>query len=266
MVRKFRTLKEQILLGKFLFNTDPANPGGGGTPPAPADPSAAFTRLLEKHNQDGVRLASTLFDDNWKQREEIRQLKARIPEGSVVLTGDEVKDWNAFKALNVEMKDVKTALKELPDLKKQNAELASMENYRELAEIGLDGKKLKVSVLKDLLSKFPDAQFRFVTEKAQDGKTDVRKAYIKPAADGQETDFAAFTAQNLTDYLPSLKVDAGAATQPAPNGAGPDPAPDGNSTSFFDGIRKSVEEKNKAETAVVNPLTRFGREGVASQG
>lgn len=264
MVRKFRTFKEQILLARMLFNTDPDNPGGGGGNPAP-DPSAAFQRLLEKNNNDGVRLAASLFDDNYRQREQIRQLTAKMPEGSVVLTGDDAKDWTAFKALNVEMKDVKAAIKDAPDLRKQNKELAAMEQYRELAEIGLDGKKLKVSVLKDLLNKYPDATFRFATEKAQDGKTDVRKAYIKSAADGTETDFATFSAQNLTDYLPSLKVDAGA-EQPLPNGAGPDPAPDGSSTSFFDGIRKQVEDKNKAAETVVNPLARFGREGVASQG
>ena len=268
MVRKFRTLKQQILLSRLLFNTDPAAGGGGGGNPAPqpVDPTAAFQRLMDKNNNDALKLAQHLFDDNWQQREQLRQLRAQMPEGSVVLAGDDAKTWTAFKALNVPVKDVKEGLAKLPELEKKAKELASMEHYRELSDIGLDGKKLKVSVLQDQLgTKYPDATFRFATEKDKDGKTDVRKAYIKTAADGQEVDFATFAAQNLTDYLPSLKVDAGA-QQPAPTGAGPDPAPDGASTSFYDGIRKNVEEQNKAGETTVNPLARFGRETVASQG
>lgn len=64
-----------------------------------------------------------------------------------------------------------------------------MENLREIADLGHEGSKFKLSVVKDLLSgKFPDAVISFKTEK--DAARKERKvAYIKKTADTAETKF-----------------------------------------------------------------------------
>jgi hypothetical protein len=65
-----------------------------------ADPAAAFQRLLEQNKNDGIAVASKLFDENFRYRGEVRDLKKKVPvEGSVVLSADEAKEWEAFKAL-----------------------------------------------------------------------------------------------------------------------------------------------------------------------
>jgi hypothetical protein len=251
------------MASRLLHITGDGDNGGGGAP----DPAAAFQRMLEKNNQDGVKLASTLFDENFRYRQTIREMKEQMPkDGAIVLTAEQAKKWEAYEALGQEPKDIKKSLDKIPDLEKTSKELGSMENLRELAEIGLDGSKLKVPVLKDLiLNKFPDAVFRFVDEKDKDGNQ-VRNAYIKATADGQETSFKDFSDQNLTDYLPALKVTAEQQQPASLGGAPPDPKPTGGTADLYDGIRKSVEDSNKAKKSNtgLNPLARFGRADAAN--
>jgi hypothetical protein len=253
------TLLGQILANRVLQVAE--GDAGGGAAPA-LDPTAAFQRLLDKNNNDGVKLAATLFDENFQYRETIRKLKEAQPgTGALVLSADDAKEYGKLRTVlgDLDSKGLKEILEKYPDLEKSNKELASMENIRELADVGIDGSKLKVSVLKDLvLSKYPEAEFRFVTEKDKDGN-DVRTAHIKPTKDGTESTFADFAAQNLSDYLPALKVTA--EQMQAPTGATPDPAPTGGNANFFDRIREQVTKENEVAAAQqnTNPLARFGR-------
>jgi hypothetical protein len=257
MMRRYKTLLGVIMASRVLQIAGDGGEGGGG---GDVNPAAAFQRLLERNNNDGIKLASTLFDENFQYRQTIRTLKEAQPkDGSVILSPEDAKKWKAYNDLGQEPKDIKKALDEFPTLQKTNKELSAMEHIRDLADIGLDGQKLKVSVLKDqILTKFPDAEFRFATEKDKDGK-EVRNAYIKPTTDGQETTFSDFAAQNLSDYLPALKVTA--EQTPAPIGMTPDPKPAGGANSVFDQIRNEV--KSKQEEAVkansVSIASRFGR-------
>src|SRR5690606_34769461 len=134
----------------------------------------------------------------------------------------------------------KTAVEKVGTLEKENRELASMENLREIADLGLDGSKLKLSVLKDQLAKFPEAVISFKTEKDANGK-EAKVAYIKNTEKDSETKFADFAKAELADYLPSLKVSNEAAPQSFTPGNGPDPAPSGGSMSVFDRIREDVK-------------------------
>lgn len=256
-------LKNLIMAQMMLHNVDPNNGGGGG---GGLDPASGFQRLLEQNKQDALAVASKLYDDNYDLREKNRQLKAKLPaDGSVVLSGDDAKAWEAFKALDMKADDLKAAVEKVGTLEKENKELASMENLREISELGLEGSKLKLSVLKDQLSsKFPDAVFSFKTEKDADGK-EAKVAYIKKSEKDSETKFEDFAKADLADYLPSLKVsDAAPNQQPAP-GNSSDPKPAGGSGSVFDRIRE--EAKAKAETAKPVPGmdidSRFGRPAAA---
>lgn len=224
------------------------------------NPAEAFQKLLEKNNNDGVKLASQLFDENFHLRTKNRELGEKQPkEGGVILTADEAKKWTAYEALGVEPKELKKVVERLPALEKENKELAGMETLREVADLGLEGSKLKLSVLKDQMQKFPDAVISFKTEKDKDGK-DVRNAYIKTTTDGTESPFTTFAAENLTDYLPALKVQAEQA--PVIPGNTHDPKPQGGVTSVFDRMRevgKSLSDKPKVDIDA-----RFGRPAQAA--
>jgi hypothetical protein len=221
-----------------IFNTNRKANMSEETKPNPVE---AFQRLLEKNNNDGIKLASQLFDENYQYRTQLRDLKEKQPkDGSLVLSQDEAKQWNLFKELG-DPKEIKKSLDKMPELEKTNKELAGMENLRELADLGLEGSKLKLSVLKDQLAKYPDAQFTFKTEKDKDG-VEAKVAYIKSNAESQETPFSQFATENLADYLPSLKVSP-EAQPPIPGNTG-DPKPHGDTkTGFFDRIRESVKSE-----------------------
>jgi hypothetical protein len=244
-----------IMAQKVLYNTDPAAGGGGG---GGNDPAAAFQRLLEQHKNDGVAVASKLFDENFQYRGQIRDLKAKAPkDGDVVLTGDDAKEYQAFKALNAKTEDLKRALDAMPELEKKNKELAGMETVRELAEVGHDGSKMKVSVLTDLLAKYPDAKITFKTEKDKDGN-ETKVAYIQKTDKDPVSAFTEFANTELADYLPSLKVSTEATTTTAvPPGTVADPKSKGGSASVFDKIREDVKKTSEAPVADID--TRFGR-------
>lgn len=228
------------------------------TPQTP-NPAETFQRLLAQKNNDATALASQLFDENFQLRVKNRELKDAGPkEGAKVLSPDEAKRWDAYEALGKEPKDLRKAIDALPELEKTNKELAGMETLRELADIGLDGSKLKLSVLKDqMLTKYPDAAITFKTEKNKDG-VEVKTAYIKPTADGPESSFHEFAAQNLSDYLPALKVTAEAT--PVIPGNTHDPKPQGGPLSTFDRLRSKLTEERKANAVPIVDLdARFGR-------
>ena len=246
------------------MSTDP-NPNPNPAPPA--DPTAAFQRLLDKYANDGIKLAAQLFDENFHYRGQIRELKEKAPkDGSVVLTGDDAKAWESFKALNMKAEDIKTAVEKVGTLEKENKELASMENLREIAELGLEGSNLKLSVLKDQLAKFPDAAISFKTEKNADGK-EVKVAYIKKTEKDSETTFEEFAKADLADYLPSLKVSNEASQrQPYTPGNEHDPKASGGSVSVFDRIREDAKARNEASKPVpgMDIDSRFNRPAAAA--
>lgn len=236
------------------------------TPETTPNPAAGFQALLDAHKQDALGVASKLFDDNFQLREKNRELKKQVPaDGAVVLVGDDAKAWEAFKAVGIKADELQSTIDKVAALEKENKDLASMENLREIADLGLEGSKLKLSVLKDQLSgRFPDAVISFKTEKDADGK-EAKVAYIKKTADAAETKFEDFAKADLADYLPSLKVSDEANPQQKVPGNGPDPKPQGGGGSVFDRIR--TEEKSRGEKAKTAPGmdidSRFGRPAAA---
>lgn len=226
--------------------------------PAPADPAQAFQNALNKKNGDGIALASQLFDENFTYRQKIRDLETRLPkDGNVVLSVDDAKEWEAFKQLNVKAVDAKKAIESVTTLEKANKELASMESLRELADIGIDGSKLKLSVLKDQLSaKYPDAKITFKTEKDKDGN-EAKVAYFQKTDKDAVTKFSEFANAELADYLPALKVSA-EANQPVPPGNTGDPSPTGGGSNVFERIRGDVKKQGEGNKPV-DIDARFGR-------
>ena len=57
-------------------------------------------KFLDKHSQDATAAVRALYEDNFKLREQNRTLKERqTPDGASVLQGEDVKFWDAYKAL-----------------------------------------------------------------------------------------------------------------------------------------------------------------------
>jgi hypothetical protein len=226
-------------------------------PKKQGNPAEAFESLLDKNNKDAHAVALKLFGENYEYREEIRELKDKsLKEGDIVLSGDDAKEYQAFKALNVKADDVKKAIDAVPTLEKQNKELSGMENLREIADLGLDGSKLKLSVLKDQLIRFPDAEIAIKTEKDKDGN-EAKVAYVKKDKDSKEQSFTEFANENLADYLPSLKVSAEATSQPLTGNFG-NPQPRQQPNGLFDRIRESVTAESKDKSAAPGLEQRLG--------
>jgi len=221
------------------------------------DPAATFQKMLAQKNNDATALASQLFDENFHQRVQIRDLKANAPkEGSVTLSADEAKAFKAYQDLGVDPKDIKKVMERLPELEKQNKDLSRMEILREVADVGLDGSKLKLSVLKDRFKDFPDAVFSFKIEKDKDGK-ESKATFLKPAPDTAEVSFTEFAETNFADYLTALKKEP---DTPQPrHGNTPDPQPSGAATSLFDRIRKDADAKRKSAPQVTSLRELAGR-------
>lgn len=233
-------------------------PNDGVVPTPAPNPAEGFQSLLAQHKQDGVAVASKLYDENYQLRQKNRELADKQPkDGTVILTSDEAKEWDVLKGLNMKASDVKKAIERASELEKQNKELASMESLREIADLGLEGSKLKLSVLKDQLSvKYPDAKITFQTVKDKDGK-EAKVAFIQKTDKDAVTPFADFAKADLADYLPALKVTA-EANQPAPLGNTQDPPAAGSSGTVFDRIRESVKEASKGN-APIDLNARFNR-------
>jgi len=242
----------------------PAPNYGGFQLPAPA--AAGFQAMLNKNNNDAIAVAAKLYDDNFQQREQIRQLTGKVPEGGLVLTPDQAKDWAVYQALNMKAADVKKAIESVATLEQTNRELSTLETLRTVADLGLDGSKLDVDVLADQLKlKFPDAKFTFQTVKDKETGVEAKVAYIQKTDKDQVISFADFAKADLGKYLPALKVSSEANTETVPPSTNTgDPAPHSSATNFFDALRKETIESQKPAVPAASLDARFGRGESAS--
>lgn len=215
------------------------------------NPVEAFQNLLGKYNNDGVKLASQLFDENYQYRNQIRDLKATAPkDGSVVLSADDAKLWKSYQELGVEPKEIKKALDRMPDLEKENATLVKRDKLREVETLGYD-----LEVLEDRMSAFPDAE---ITVKKIKDEKDATKEVKTPfvTLDGKESSLDDFAKANFAKFLPVLKVSTEA--QPPVSGNTLDPKPNGDTkTGFFDRIREAVKTDTAAPKVDID--SRFGK-------
>lgn len=176
--------------------------GGGGVP----DPGALLETFKQKHNGDLSAALMTVVQENFRYREERRDLKAelakvKIPDGHKVLTADEVKELDAYRALG-KPDEVKVKLDKSVELEQKVSasdravvlnEAASLAGFKPTVLHGL-AKDLAVSI-KDVT----------VTE---DGKPVAKKvAYVKDG-DSPEIPLTDFATQKWADYLPALEVKA----------------------------------------------------------
>jgi hypothetical protein len=176
---------------------DPAPVDGGAVTPPPlttdADKiAAALVTALKRHNGDGESLARDLLAENHGVREKNRALTAKLPpEGSVVLTGDDVKAWAELGTMGGLTK-VKT---ELSEGQTARSEVVKIERSKSIAKAAatLD---YDAEVLESLAP--ADAVFTVV----EDVKLKKNIASIKIG--DTQTPLAEYAKTHLAKFLPSL--------------------------------------------------------------
>jgi hypothetical protein len=182
------------------------------TDPSPKGSSKAYIAKLEKENFNYRR-------DRANLREENAALKAKVPaDGAVVLSADDAKAWEAYKALG-KPDDLKNSAK------LSQTDAADLARFRkaEVAEKAGEIAKFKPSLLGRLISA-DGLTLEFGTEK-KDGK-DVPIVSVK-GADGKLTPLADYAENHWGDALPALQADSNtqvnSSPSPAPKSVGTPP-------------------------------------------
>lgn len=169
-----------------------------------ADPEAAFTKLLDKHSNDGIALARLLHGENHDLRQKNADLRGKVPtDGSVVLTGEQVKEWSAYQALG-KPDDLRKTVREHPELAQK---VAAFEREKEIADIAQKAGGYKPSVLQ-LLADRDKVAFEVKDEKGKDGKT--TQVVMVKVGDKEPEPIDDYAATHWADLLPSLKPESGA--------------------------------------------------------
>ena len=166
-----------------------------------ADPEAAFTKLLDKHANDGIALARLLHGENHDLRQKNADLRGKVPtDGSVVLTGEQVKEWSAYQALG-KPDDLRKTVREHPELAQK---VSAFEREKEVADIGSIAG-MKPSVLQLLADRDK------VTFEVKDGKDDKGKPTqtVMVKVGDALTPIDEYADKHWADLLPSLKPESG---------------------------------------------------------
>ena len=202
------------------------------TPAAPqGDPAEGWKALLAKANNDAALVAQRLYDDNQKLRVKLRAAKgAAKPEDGIVLQGDDVPAWTAYRALG-KADDLAAAVKELDRIRGEIDGIRKAESHKLIA--AAHGYKAGV------LSRLIDQEHLDVSLE-DDPKTGKPAARVKGAnAQGKEewTPLPDYLGAHpvLKDYLPALTLEPPSRAAPgtptrAAAGA-PPPAPNPASTA-----------------------------------
>jgi len=180
-------------------------------------PKSKWSEEVETAFQRGVdraggieEFARRLYDDNYTQREEIRDLKDKLPtDGSVLLSPEEGEAWEAIAAIG----PIEAVISQLNKSVDTENELNKMKRQATLAEIAehvAPGVKFKPSVLAKLDAEIPGLVYEVRTTKNEDG-TESKSTVVK-YKDGESTKEAPlsdFAKDKWGDFMPSL-VDADA--------------------------------------------------------
>lgn len=198
-----------------LFEENGGGGGGGGNnnyvqrdPVVTAAKYANDTTAMARHIDDLER-------ERYQQREKAREDKARIEtlekaapaEGTVVLTAEQAKDWEAYTKLG-KAKDLETLKTENDTLKQAKASSDRDVKLREIADTVAPGVKFDFQVFKDLDSQFSGLEYE-VRDVEENGQK-IKKAFVKfkdgegDSASQKEAAVLDFYKDKRPKYLPAL--------------------------------------------------------------
>jgi hypothetical protein len=126
----------------FRILLDPKGEGEGGPSSAP-DLAKAVQGLIDRHGTQDAALR-TLLAENYSLRDANRDLKAKVPgEGTVVLQGDDAKDWNSYRELG-KVSDLRKAVSERDQFQNEAEAFRRAESYAEAATLsGMNPKAFR---------------------------------------------------------------------------------------------------------------------------
>lgn len=161
----------------------------------PADPAAAFQRLLERHQNDATALSRQLYEENYRYRDQIRELTTRLPaDGATVLTTEQAASWQAYQQLGA-VADIQTGL--------QASQTAQQELTALKQDLTLRDVAAAMRYDLDVLRAIGGTLTYLIKDEQVNGKPS-KAIYIK---DGdKETPIAQFESGAWSKFLPSLKL------------------------------------------------------------
>ena len=194
----------------LLYEADKQSGGGGDDKSGESGNGAvAFQQALDAHKGDVQKFATRLFEDNYQLRTNNRELRGKTaPEGSVILQGDELALWNAYKGLGKPTELVlasaldpfKTDLgKAQGELTTAKAELAQYKRNALLRDVA-DAAGVVYGVLATLDK--PELSYEIADDKDKDGKA-IKVVKVKEG--DQVVDLDAYAAQKWSVFLPALR-------------------------------------------------------------
>lgn len=230
------------------------------TPPAPAPaPSTdnglteAVESLIKKFGGEREALdVKTL--EGYKDREQKRQLreeldslKAKFPEGSIVLQREDAATWNALKAIKDALQYGEGKPEAILAMLKEHGELSSFKSEsmrtQELQKV-VDATGAKLSVLKEL-----GGDLAYDVKEIEGKKV----AYVKYKEGdvAKEMEFKAYAKEKWGDFEAALfPADKPGGTQPRPSGGGWVPQTPASTSSNKSGSAVSdfLAKRNAART------------------
>lgn len=233
---------------------------------------AGLKKRLDKHQGDAMGLAAELTAENADLNRQLSAARGLKPkEGSLVLTPEQVKHWEAFVALGKpeeviasyqeyialgKLEDLKTKITAHADLETKVAGLEKIEQLRKVADSGINGKKLKVSVLETLDKNAGGLTYEErEMSVTKDGKTATEKAWhVKD--NNKWVPLSEYSDTHWKDFGPALVADqsvTSVGTRVIPQTA--DDGSRGNG-SIYDQIRANAAEKQKQQQIVAIPLEK----------
>jgi hypothetical protein len=179
------------------------------------DLTAAITALLGKHNNDASAAINQLLSENFKLREDKRELKKHLDEagktkpaeGSVVLSKAEAEKWKLYQEFG-KPEEIKAAIGERDTLKTEVATANREQSLRDVAEV----EGWNFGVIKRLAG---DLAFEIIEGKDDKGNAKKYANVILKNGDRTETKPAVeYAEKEWKEFLPSLKVNDDAAGKP----------------------------------------------------
>jgi len=188
-----------------------------GTKPAGVEgttfnPDEVIDELIESKGGgfQGARLAAKkLLRDKGKLLEKVGNLRARVAEeGSVVLKGDALAEYNKLVALNLTPEQITEKLQQHAELSKEVQSTKQEKLFDAVAEsLGLSVKGCKAFAR--LAKTYAlDIQMRDVTVEDNDGnETTVKKPFARVDGKGEYTPLDAVLKKEYGEFLPALYAD-----------------------------------------------------------
>jgi hypothetical protein len=202
----------------------------------PPDMAALVESVLKKHGTADNALAK-LIDENYALREERRQLKEqKPPDGSVVLSGDQAREWEAYRELG-KPSDLRKARDQASQDAAKRLELERKDTLREVQDL----HGYRASVLAPLVEKL---DVRVVDGKDKGGKA-VREARVFASGeDGTEASWSLTEVieKDFAEFVPALLPEHRPVPGSPPHRQPQPPPPADGRRLIGDGVDRAVQQ------------------------